>query len=140
MANSYGTATPLTSNANGLTAGGYASLGVIDFGAAPPHECFVEITATASGTPGGNKQVIVYARSSLDGTNWSDAPSATALRNAMRVGALNLPDTNARRSVAFPLSQLFGGALPPKAEIYVCNDTGVTLTACAGQYRAEMFG
>ena len=52
------------------------------------------------------------------------------------------PDTTARRSKAFPVSPLFGGALPQKVEVYVKNDCGAALAASGqvGQYRTETFG
>ena len=142
MPNSYGAATPFSGNANSLASGGFASLGQIDFGSAPPHECFVEVSLQASTTTTGNRQAVIWCRSSVDGTNFSVAPSSTDSVNARLVGVVSLPDTTARRSVAMPLSPLFGGALPPKVEVYVQNDAGVALasTGQVGQYRTETFG
>ena len=142
MANSYGTATALSGNANSAASGSYTSLGVIDFGSAPPHECFIEVSLQASSTPSGNKQAVLYVRSSVDGTNFSVAPSSTDTVNTRMLGVLALPSTTARRSIAMPVSPLFGGALPPKIEIYVLNDCGVSFASSGqvGQYTAETFG
>jgi hypothetical protein len=142
MPNSYGPATSFSGNANGLANGNFASLGAIDFGAAPPHECFVEVSVQASAATSGNRQVVVWVRSSVDGTNFSVAPSSADSVNARLVGVVSLPDTTARRSIAIPLSPLFGGALPPEVEVYVQNDCGVALAASGqvGQYRTETFG
>lgn len=142
MANSYGTATAFSGNANSLANGSYTSLGVIDFGSAPPHECFVEVSLQASAATSGNKQAVLFVRDSLDGTNYSVAPSSTDEANAAFLGVLSLPDTTARRSRAFAVSPLFGGALPPKVEVYIKNDCGVALasTGQVGQYRTETFG
>lgn len=142
MANSYGTTTALSGNANSLASGSYASLGVIDFTTAPPHECFVEVSLQASAATSGNKQVVLFIRDSIDGTNFSVAPSATDEANTRFLGTVSLPDTTARRSIAFPVSPLFGGALPQKVEIYAKNDSGVALAASGqtGQYRTETFG
>lgn len=142
MPNSYGPATAFSGNANGLASGAFASLGVIDFGANPPHECFIEVSLQASGATSGMRQAVIWLRSSVDGTNFSVAPSATDLLNAGRVGSVSLPDTTARRSLAFPISQLFAGGLPPEVEVFIQNDAGVALAGSGqlGQYRFEYFG
>jgi hypothetical protein len=142
MANALGTTTALSSNANSLAAGSYVSLGAIDFTSAPPHECLIEVSLQASAATSGNAQAVIYVRSSLDGTNFSVAPSSTDAVNSRFLGALKLPDTTARRSLAFPISPLFGGALPQKIEVYILNDCGVALasTGQVGQYRTETFG
>lgn len=142
MANSLGTTTALSGNANSLASGSYVSMGVIDFTTAPPHECLIEVSLQASTTTSGNKQVVLFLRDSIDGTNFSVAPSSSDEPNARLLGVVSLPDTTARRSIAFPVSQLFGGALPQKVEVYAKNDCGVALasTGQVGQYRTETFG
>lgn len=142
MPNSYGTTTALSGTANSLANAAFASLGVIDFGSAPPHECFVEVSLQASAATSGNQQALIWVRSSVDGTNFSVAPSSTDAVNARLLGVLSLPNTTARRSIAMPVSPLFGGALPPEIEVYVQNDSGVALasTGQVGQYRTETFG
>ena len=142
MPNTLGATTALSGNANSLANGAYASLGVIDFTAAPPGECLVEISLQASAATSGNQQAVVFLRDSLDGANFSDAPTSTTEANARQLGVLKLPDTSAHKSVGFPVSLHFGGALPQKIEVYVKNDCGVALAASAqgGQYRTETFG
>ena len=142
MANSYGTHTALSGNANSLASGGFASLGVIDFGSAPPHLCWVHVTAQAGSTPGGNKSVYIYARSSLDGTNYSDSGSSANELNLRRIGTISLTDTSAHTSAAWEIASAFGGGLPPKVEIIVRNDAGVSLAASGntGAYRTETLG
>lgn len=139
MSNSYGTATAFTSSAAGLANDAFAYLGTIDFGNAPPHECFVEILVIAGATPSGNKQLVVYAASSINGADFSDAPSGATTDNTVRLGTVALPDVTTRRGRAMPISPLFGGALPPKVSVYVKNEAGVSITA-VGQYRTETFG
>jgi hypothetical protein len=142
MANALGTITALTGNANSLANGAYVSLGVIDFTAAPPHECLIEVSLQASAATSGNKQALLYVRSSLDGTNFSAAPSSTQAVNSRFLGYVSLPDTTAVRSISFAVSPLFSGALPQKVEPYLMNDCGVALAASGqgGQYRTETFG
>jgi hypothetical protein len=142
MANALGTAIAFGSNANSATNSSYTSMGVVDFTSAPPHECLIEVSLQATGTPASTSQCVLYLRSSLDGTNFSVAPSSTDAVNAKFLGTVSLPDTTARRSVAFPVSPLFGGALPQKIELYVYNNTGAALAATGqtAQYRTETFG
>lgn len=142
MPNALGTTTALTGNANSAANGTYTSLGIIDFTAAPPHECLVEVSLQASAATTGNQQVVLYVRDSIDGTNFSVAPSAADATNARFLGAVRLSDTVARRSAAFPVSPLFAGALPQKVEVYAFIDCGVALTSTGnvGQYRFMTFG
>jgi hypothetical protein len=142
MANSYGSITALTAF-NSAINNSYTSLGSIDFGAAPPHECFIEIVGTAGSTPSSaNQQLVLFVVDSIDGTNFSDTPTSTTEAAAQFLGSLKLLDTSSHRSKAFPVSPLFGGALPQKITVYVKNDTGVTLSASnnTAQYRTETFG
>lgn len=78
----------------------------------------------------GNKQVTIFAIDSLDGTNYSDAPSATKPQmNAVPVGAISLNGTGPYRSKAFSVAAAFGGVLPPKIKLVAYNDAGVALAA-----------
>lgn len=143
MANSYGTATALDGNAGTLANGAFATLHTLDFGSAPPGECFVQITATASAATSTttSQSVIAYVRTSLDGTNYSDSGATNNIRNLVRIGSLALLDTSAHTSKAMPIAAALGGALPPKCQIVIENDTGVLLSAGqSGQYITETFG
>lgn len=140
MANAYGSVTALSGNANGAANGTYTSLGVIDFTTTPPHECLVEVSVFPSSTTYGNQQVVLLLRDSIDGTNFSVAPSSADFLNSRILGTLYLPTVATRRSIAFPISPQYGGALPQKVEVFLFNDTGTTLTSATGQYRTETFG
>jgi hypothetical protein len=142
MANSYGTFTALSGNANSLANGGFASLGVIDFGSAPPHLCWLEIKAQASAATSAGKRLVVYARAALDGTNYSDAGSSANELNLTRIGFVSLTDTSAHVSRPLEVAGAFGGGLPTKVDIVVKNDCGVSLSASGntGSYRTETLG
>lgn len=142
MANAYGTYTTLSSNANSLTNGSFAELGEIDFGAAPPHLCLLQLSLQASATPSGDKEVAVFVRASLDGTTFSDAGATANEANLHRVGTVSLEDTSAHVSRAFELASAFGGALPTKLKVLIKNSCGVPLAASAqqGRYRTETLG
>ena len=142
MANAYGTHTALSGNANSLGNGAYASLGVIDFGSAPPHLCWVQVSLQASSATSGVKGCSVYVRNSLDGTNYSDTGSSANVLNLTRIGFISLTDTSAHVSKAMEIATAFGGGLPPKVEVFVRNDCGASLAASGqvGAYRTETLG
>jgi len=134
----YGTATSLSGNFNSAANASYTDIGTIDFTSANIMDCLVEVTAQAGSTPSGNQQVILYARSSVDGTNYSDAGSSANVRNLRFIGSISLTDASAHRSTSLSLASSFGGVLPPKVTLTAYNDAGVTLAAsgCTGQYRS----
>lgn len=142
MANSYGTATALTGNANSKANGTYTLLQTIDLGVAPPHEVWIKFSNQASAATSGNQQAVYFVADSLDNTTFSDTPSSTTEANANWLGRLSLPDTSAHVSPSFPVSPLFGGALPRYISVYVKNDCGVAFAATGqtAQYQTETFG
>lgn len=78
----------------------------------------------------GNKQVVIFAIAALDGTNYSDAPSATKPQaNAAFVGVVSLDGTGPYRSKPMSVAAAFGGVLPPKFKLVAYNDVGVALAA-----------
>lgn len=78
----------------------------------------------------GNFQVPIFAIASLDGTNYSDAPSATKPQaNAAFVGVVLLDGTGPHRSKPMSVAAAFGGVLPPKFKLVAYNDAGVALAA-----------
>lgn len=138
---SYGTATAFSNQAglNSLTATSLVSIGVIDNTSELADDYFVEI-AIANISETGNKQALVYVSSSVDGTNYSDTTSGAT--NLKYVGRLDLNGlTAAGRSIALALAHLFGGIMPPKVEVYVKNDAGVTFAGSGNtaQYRSVKF-
>ncbi len=136
---SYGTATNLSNAAglNSLASGALANLGTIDNTSALADDYFVEILV-ANVSESGNKQVLVYATTSVDGTNFSED---TLPANLVRLGAVDITLAAAVRSSAFPVAVAFGGSMPPKVGIIVKNDAGVTLAASGNgaQYRSVTY-
>lgn len=122
-------ATALASLSSGSTATGAA----FNVTTNKPLDVLFEITIDP-GTTTGNKQAIVYAISSLDGTNYSDSTNIST--NAAHVGTINLPDTNIVRSRAMSIAAAFGGTLPNYFKVLVYNDSGAAFnsTGNAAQY------
>ena len=69
-----GTRTSLTTTAlNSLANSTYVSAGVIDLTATDPLDVLVEVKATP-GTVSGNKQIVIFAKTSLNNTDFTSGP------------------------------------------------------------------
>ena len=127
-----GAKTALTTSAlNSLASATYVSAGTIDLTAADPLDVLVEVAATP-GTVSGNKQVVVFAKVSLDGSTWTSGPetgtTATDEPNLKFLGTVpcNTNSTQQRNTLSV-MSAL--GYVPPNLEIVIKNDTGAALAA-----------
>ena len=71
-----GSRTSLTTSAlNSLASATFVSAGTITHNTNQPLDVLVEVTATP-GTVSGNKQLVVFAKISLDGTNFTSGPES----------------------------------------------------------------
>lgn len=140
MALTYGTATAFGSASalNSLATATPTSIGTIDNTTALADDYLVEVTI-ANIAESGNKQAIIYARSSVDGTNYSEASSR---KNLKRIGLVDLTVGGTTISAACSVAAAFGGSMPPKVDIYVENDAGVAFAGSgnSAQYRAVTYG
>ena len=112
-----------------LPASTYIASAAQDLGAVMPLDKTIEVEADANGTPADRKQLSVFAKLSLDGTNWTTGPesgtSAIEEADLHFVGALPMNDTNVHRR-HFSLRGL------PSArhlKIVVRNEIGIALTS-----------
>lgn len=131
----YGAATALTtSGLSTLANGSLATSNAVDVTAmAAATDVLVELAFTNTGTPANNKQVVVYAVSTLDGTNYSDN---TVVARMVRLGTIDISaGSGSFRSAAFSVAAGFR-VLPPGFKIVVQNDCGLAFTAGTLQYRA----
>lgn len=140
----FGATTALTITLNNLTtATGFAISNQVDNTTDLFLDVLIEILI-ADVVEAGNKQILVYAIDSVDGTNWSfgnTAADALANPGALAfVGALPLNGTGPWRSRAMSLAAAFGGNVPPYWKLAVMNDAGVTLAASNNsvQYRGVL--
>lgn len=127
-----GTKTALTTSAlDSLASATYVSAGAIDLTAADPLDVLVEVAATP-GTVSGNKQVVVFAKVSLDGSTWTSGPetgtTATDEPNLKFIGTVPC-NTNSTQQVNTLSVVSALGFIPPHLEIVVKNDTGAALAA-----------
>jgi len=128
-----GTRTALTTSAlNSLASATYVAAGTINHTTNDPLDVLVEVSVTP-GTVSGNKQVLVFAKGSLDGTNFSTGPesgtTATDEPNLTFVGAVPCGTNSTAQAGIFSLAAAFGGVLPQQSRIVIKNDTGAALAA-----------
>jgi hypothetical protein len=131
----YGTTTSLTvTGFNALASGSLATSNAIDIAGSinPVLDVLVEIVV-AEVVEAGNKQIVVYAISSVDGTNFADN---TKTSNLFRLGTLDITGTGPFRSQAFSVGAAYR-TLPPQFKIVIYNDAGVSLAGSGNtaQYR-----
>lgn len=127
-----GARTLLTSSAlNSLASAAYVSAGVIDVSAVDPLDVVVEVEVTP-GTVAGNKQVVVFAKVSLDGTNYSTGPeSGTTASDEANLKFLGVvpcaSNATLQRQALSVVAAL--GFVPPYLNIVIKNDTGAALAS-----------
>ena len=127
-----GTRTSLTTTAlNSLAAATYVNAGTLDLTTVDPLDVLVEVSATP-GTVAGNKQLVVFAKVSLDGINWTTGPesgsSATDEPNLKFLGVVSLnSNATSQTNTLSVVSAL--GYIPPYIEVICKNDSGATLAA-----------
>lgn len=127
-----GSKTALTTSAlDSLASATYVSAGTIDLTSSDPLDVLVEVTATP-GTVAGNKQVVVFAKVSLDGSTWTTGPetgtTATDEPNLRFLGTVPC-NTSATQQINTLSVVSALGYVPPHIEIVVKNDTGAALAA-----------
>lgn len=138
-----GSRTSLTTSAlNSLASATFVSAGTITHNTNQPIDVLLEVTATP-GTVSGNKQLLVYAKASLDGSNQTTGPeTGTAVTdepNLYYVGTLPLNTNSTTQTKVFSLAAAYGGLLPYASEIVVRNDSGAALNASGGSvYYSEI--
>jgi len=128
-----GTRTALTTSAlNSLASVTYVSAGTITHNTSQPLDVLVEVTATP-GTVAGNKQLVVFAKISLDGTNFTSGPESgtttTDEPDLFFVGTVPLNTNSTAQTKTFSLAAALGGVLPYASKIIVKNDSGAALAA-----------
>lgn len=115
-----------------LAAGTYLAVGTITHNTNKPLEVELEVSATP-GTVSGNKQLVVFAKQSLDGTNFSSGPesgtTSTDESNLTFLGVLPLNTNATLQRGIFRLAAAFGGTLPYATKIIVKNDSGAALAS-----------
>jgi len=128
-----GSRTSLTTSAlNSLASATFVSAGTITHNTNQPMDVLLEVTATP-GTVSGNKQLVVFAKISLDGTNFTSGPESgtttTDEPDLFFVGTVPLNTNSTAQTKTFSLAAALGGVLPYASKIIVKNDSGAALAA-----------
>lgn len=130
-----GARTALTITAlDNLASATYVSAGTITLASSSktPLDMLIEVAVTP-GTVASNKQVLVFVKESLDGTNFSTGPesgsTATDEPNLVFLGAVPCNTNATQQRAVFALSSACGGVLPHSVKVIVKNETGVALAA-----------
>jgi hypothetical protein len=110
-----------------------------------PLDVLIDVQINTTNTPTGNKQLVIFAQASLDGTNFTTGPTAgtTATDEAdlYFVGVLPVNQAGTHRKI-FSLAAAYGGTLPHTSRLVFKNDMGVAITnttAAVVQY-SEVWG
>ena len=120
-----------------LASATYVCSSAIDLGATIPIDVTFEMECNANGTPSGNKQLVLFAKLSLDNTNWGSGPesgtTATEEADLHYIGAMPTVDTNDHRK----FFSLAGLPIARYLKLVVKNDLGVALTS-GNVYKADI--
>lgn len=127
-----GSRTALTTTAlDSLASATYVSAGTIDVSAVDPLDTVVEVAVTP-GIVSGNKQVLVFAKVSMDNSTFSTGPesgtTATDEPNLKFLGAVPCGTNSTLQRQAFSVMSALG-FVPPYMKIIVKNDTGAALAS-----------
>lgn len=121
-----------------LASATFVASNALDLTAIDPLDLFVELEVTPNGTVGSNKQVILYAKSSLDGTNYGtgaeSGTTATDEPNLTLIGVVPCNSNSTQQRGTFSVASAFGGVLPPYLKFVIKNETNVALSAGALSY------
>jgi hypothetical protein len=134
-----------------LTVSGLSTLASATYVAGPtmthftngPLDVLVFPIVATTNTTTGNKQVVVFAQASYDGTAFTSGPTsgttATDEADLHYVGSIPINTSSADHSKVFSLAAAFGGVLPHSSRLVFKNDCGVALTSATVRV-AEVIG
>ena len=136
---SQGTRSATVLNLGTLVSATYVTSSAIDLGASIPLDVTFEVECVPSASPSGNKQLVLFAKLSLDNTNFSSGPesgtTATDEPDLHWIGTLPVNSTGTHRK----LFSLSGLPVTRYVKLVAKNDMGVSLTS-GNIYRADITG
>jgi hypothetical protein len=134
-----GPRSPSVLNLGTLANATYIASAAIDLGSVIPLDVTLEVECDPNGTPAGNRQLILFAKLSLDNTNFGSGPesgtTATEEADLHWIGSMPCNDTNIHRK----FFSLQGLPITRYLKLVVKNDTGVALSS-GNVYRADITG
>jgi hypothetical protein len=97
-----------------------------------PQDVVIDIDVATTNLPAGNKQVVVFIKESLDGTNYRSGPESgttTTEENALRwIGTVPVNTSAYTYRATFSILSALG-YVPAFFKVVVKNDLGVLLTS-----------
>jgi hypothetical protein len=123
--------TSLTTTAlNALSSANFTLCGTLTHATNDPLDVLLEVQVVA-GAVSGNKQAIVYAKGSLDGTNFESGiesgTATTTAGNLTFVGVVPCPEAGTHNGL-FSLADAFG-VMPHSTKVIIHNDSGAAFTS-----------
>jgi hypothetical protein len=116
-------------NLGTLADGTYVTSSAIDLGANIPPDVTFEVEADPNGSTTGNKQLILFAKLSLDNTIYGSGPESgtttTEQADLHQLGVLPMADTNTHRK----FFSTRGLPIARYLKLVVFNNSGVALTS-----------
>lgn len=140
-----GARTELTTTAlDSLGSATYVVAGILNNTTNNPLDVLVDVGVTP-GNVSSNKQVLVFAKASLNGTNYSSGPesgtTATDQPNLILLGSIPCNTNTTFQRDVFSVASAFSGVLPPYVKIIIKNETGAALAASGHSvYYSEVKG
>ena len=118
--------------ANSLANATYVLLDTVDLTAVNPVDEIVELQVTPGTVSGYYKQVQVYVKASLDGTNYTSGPESgtttTDDPNLYMLGFIPCGTNSTAQKKVFSLRNALG-FIPAKYKIIIFNNTGAALAS-----------
>ena len=138
-----GSRTALTSTGfSTLASATYVATSAYNAGTNSSLDIIVEVECASTNAVAGNKQVVVFAQASLDGTNFQSGPtSGTTTTDEVDltfIGTVPVSTATTTHRKSFSVFTAFG-YMPQQFKIILKNDLGVALTSGA-VYTAEIVG
>ena len=105
-----------------------------------PVDVIIEVILATTNTPTGNKQVVVFIKPSLDGTNYTSGPESgtttTDEPDLHFLGSIPMNTASTNHAKMFSIGQALG-FIPHTFKLVFKNDLGVALTS-ASVYTSEI--
>lgn len=141
MGQVQGTRTALTSTGfSTLASATYVATSAYNAATNDPYDVVVEVECATTNTPAGNKQVVVFIKESLDGTNFRSGPESgtttTDEPNLRLLGTIPMNTASTTKRGTFSVEEALG-YVPQAFKVVLKNDLGVALTSGA-VYTAEI--
>lgn len=137
---------PVTLTVTGLgtlASATYVASNILSHSVNDPLDVLIDVAIATTNTPAGNKQVVIFAKGSLDGSGFGSGPESgtttTDEPDLHYVGSLPMNSATTVHRKIFSLAAAYGGILPASTKLVFKNDLGVALTSASVQ-TSEVWG